>query len=181
MDVDENGWATGRIDPLPIDHAWTLFSPEAEARIDADRWSHHAQRFFSLELKIVGRPKLYPAGSSPLADAVVLAIGPASAPQPHPQIHVVTVPIDRAAGARAAGLAAALAPYGAGFDTLVNRAKRLWQIAEAPLGTGDPRAALAAAAILASVLLAPVLPPREVAIFGVKTARERLARLGYAT
>ena len=178
MDVDENGWATGKIDALPLERAWTLFSPEAEARADTVRWAHHARTFFSLELTVTPT-KLYPTGAFPLADLCEVAVGRAGAAPA--RVHVVTVPIDRSAGARAAGLAAALAPYGAGFDALVMRAKRLWQIAETPLADGDARAPLVVAAVLAAVLLAPILPPREVAIFGVKTARERLARLGYAT
>ena len=40
---------------------------------------------------------------------------------------------------------------------------------------------VALATVLASVLLAPILPPRGDTVFGVKTARSRLALLGWRT
>jgi hypothetical protein len=203
MDVDENGWVTGKIEPLALESAWSLFAPEAEARVDAARWAHHARKFFSLELTVIPT-KTYPTGGFPLADACEVEVRRIVAERPQsfvaavpldraavdrqdPKLApcarawVVTVPLDRAAGARAAALAIARGPSGGGFEALVLRAKRLWQIAEAPTYGDDLRAPLALAAVLASVLLAPIVPPRESAIFGVKTARERLTRLGYAT
>lgn len=178
MDVDENGWATGKIEPLALASAWSLFAPEADARIDAARWAHHARKFFALELALV-EAKVYAGGAFPLADACDVVVGRAAGAGT--RVRLVTVPIDRAGGARAAGLVAARAPFGAGFDALVLRARRLWQVAEEPVDGGDGRAPLALSAVLASVLLAPIVPPREAVIFGVKTARERLVRLGYET
>jgi hypothetical protein len=75
-------------------------------------------------------------------------------------------------------MAAARAIGGAGFDALVLRARRVWQVWEWVPEGGDARAPLVVAAVLASLFLAPIVPPGGGAIFGVKGARERLASLG---
>lgn len=195
--ADENGWAEGRIEPIAIERAWSLFSPEADCRIDVERWAHHAQRFFALRIGVAPE-KAYPSGASPLVDAFDFEVlgakgGVADSRVGSPdsrvgspdaavgggggeRVRVITVPLDRAPHARAAALAVARGPAGGGFEALILRAKRLWQIA-APVDAGaGARAAIAAATVLASVLLAPVLPPGEAVLFGVKTARERLER-----
>jgi hypothetical protein len=74
------------------------------------------------------------------------------------------------AGVRAIG--------GAGMDALVAKAKRVWQVGRAVEGAGDARAPLVLAAALATVMLAPVVPPDEVTIFGVRGARMRLETMG---
>jgi hypothetical protein len=178
VDADENGWAKGKIEALSLDRAWTLFSPEAEARIDAPRWAHQAQRFFSMQIAIAP-PKRYPSGALPLADACEIALAPPKREAgAAARVRVITVPLDRAPHARSAALAIARGPAGGGFEALILRARRLWQIDASPI-EGDARAPIAAAALLASLLLAPVLPPGESVLFGVKTARERLERLGF--
>lgn len=175
MEFDENGWATGRIEALPAGESWSLLSPEMEARIDAHRWEHQARAFFGVELTLVQK-KVYPSGTTPMVDAAEVDVARAgSAPT---RVLVVTVPLDRAPAVRAAAAAGVRAIGGGGFDALVARARRVWQVREAPLEGGDARAPLTLAAVLAAVLLAPVVPPREEAIFGVKGARERLQRLG---
>jgi hypothetical protein len=67
---------------------------------------------------------------------------------------------------------------GAGFDALLARARRLWQVAHLP-AAGEATVPLLVAAALASALLAPVLPPEGGVLFGVRGARDRLARLGW--
>ncbi len=170
--MDENGWAKGAIAPL-AEAAWSILSPEPDARVDAARWAHQAATFFKLELEVL-TPKRYPSGAMPLADEIEIAIGRAG--EDKAKVRVVTVPIDRAPEARRRGLDAAMAIGGAGMDALVLRAKRLWQIED---DADRPEAALAIAAVLASLLLGPIVPPSGDAIFGVKGARERLDRLGF--
>jgi post-segregation antitoxin (ccd killing protein) len=172
VEVDENGWATGAITPLagPV---WSILSPELEARVDSARWAHQAATFFKLELEVL-TPKRYPSGAAPLADEIEIAIGRAG--EDKARVRVVTVPLDRAPEARRRGLEAARAIGGAGMDALVLRAKRLWQVEACE---ARPEAALAIAAVLASLLLGPIVPPSGDAIFGVKGARERLERLGF--
>jgi hypothetical protein len=178
LDFDDQGWARGAVAPLDPREAWTLLSPEPDARIDALRWAHQADTFFRARLSVV-QAKRYPSGTLPLADLVELDLA-RSADGEATRVLVVTVPADRAPEALAAGAAGARAIGGAGFDALVPRTRRVWQVRErlGPAG-GDARAPLAAAAILASLFLAPVVPPEGGTIFGVKTARERLAARGW--
>jgi hypothetical protein len=180
LDVDENGWARGAVVPLPVGEAWTLLSPEPSARVDAARWAYQAERFFGRARVTVVQDKRYPAGTVPLADRVEVDVGTGSEGE-RVRVLVVTVPADRAPEALSAGAAGARAIGGAGFDALVPRTRRVWQVCERPAGPGDPRAPLVVAAVLASLFLAPIVPPGGGAIFGVKGARERLASLGLRT
>jgi post-segregation antitoxin (ccd killing protein) len=172
VEWDENGWAVGAISELTAP-AWLILSPEPDARVDAARWAHQAATFFKLELEVL-TTKRYPSGAVPLADVLDVAIG--RAPEPLATVRIVTVPIERVPEARRRGLDAAAAIGGAGMDALVLRARRLWQIEDVE---DRPEAALAVAAVLASVLLGPIVPPSGDAIFGVKGAREWLARMGF--
>ena len=178
MEYDENGWAIGAVAPLAPADAWTLLSPEPDARIDAPRWAHQATTFFRLHLTVV-QAKRYPAGTLPIADRVELDVAPRGEATPT-RVLVVTVPVDRAPEAMAAGVAGARAIGGAGFDAILPRTRRVWQV-RAEVAAGDARAPLAAAMVLASVMLAPVVPPGGGGIFGVKGARERLAAMGWRT
>jgi hypothetical protein len=174
MEFDENGWATGAIEPL-VGPAWSILSPEADARVDAARWAHQAATFFRLHLEVL-TPKRYPSGAVPLADLIDATIARGEHDDDRARVRIVTVPIDRAPEARRRGLDAAAAIGGAGMDALVLRARRLWQIED---DAEHPHAPLAIAAVLASLLLGPIVPPSADAIFGVKGARERLDRLGF--
>jgi hypothetical protein len=176
-DYDENGWARGAIAALPPGEAWTLLSPEADARVDAARWAHQAVTFFGARLAVV-QEKRYPAGTLPIADRMEIDLSEKGAATTA-RVVVVTLPIDRAPEALAAGYAGARAIGGAGFDAILPRTRRLWQVRERLDAPGDARAPLAVAAVLASLLLAPIVPPEGGAIFGVKGARERLARRGF--
>jgi hypothetical protein len=175
LDFDENGWARGAVTALAMSHAWTLFSPEPDARVDAARWAHQAETFFRARLHVV-QDKRYPAGTLPLADRVEIDLGQRDA-STLTRVLVVTVPVDRAPAALAAGMAAARAIGGAGFDAILPRTRRIWQVRE---DAASP-APLAVAAVLASSFLAPIVPPDASAIFGVKGARERLAARGFRT
>lgn len=179
LDFDANGWAIGAVAPLPVEEAWLLLAPEPSARVDAALWAHKADAFFRARLEVV-QAKRYPAGTCPIADRLQVDVGrrgeAASA-----RVLVVTVPIDRAPEAKAAAIAGASAIGGAGFDALIPRARRLWQVRATPEEGGDARGPLVLAAVLASVLLAPVVPPGGGTIFGVKGARERLAAAGWRT
>jgi hypothetical protein len=172
-------WLGARaVAPLLPGEAWTLLSPEPDARVDAARWAHQAETFFRVRL-VVLQDKRYPAGTVPLADVVDIELSEAGmAPT---RVRVVTVPADRAPEALAAGAAGARAIGGAGFDALIPRTRRVWQIRERVDPPGDPRAPLVVAAVLASLLLAPVVPPEGGTLFGDHAARERLRARGLAT
>jgi hypothetical protein len=175
---DSSGWAIGRVEPLPVKESWSLLSPEPDARIDEPRWAHQASTFFRASLTLVQR-KLYPSGTTPLADAVEVDIAPRGGDAT--RVLVVTVPLDRAPDVRHAAAEAVAAIGGAGMDALVARARRVWQVRATVAEGGDARAPLCAAAVLASIYLAPIVPPDETVIFGVKGARERLDARGFRT
>lgn len=177
--VDENGWAAGAVTPLAASEAWTLLSPEPDARVDAARWAHQAATFFRARLEVV-QSKRYPSGTLPLADLVELDVAPRDDARAT-RVLVVTVPVDRAPEAMRAAAAGVKAIGGAGFDALLPRTRRVWQVRAALAGEGDERAPLAATAVLASLFLAPVVPPEGGTIFGVKGARQRLEKLGWRT
>ncbi|HEY4116799.1 MAG TPA: hypothetical protein VGM56_03035 [Byssovorax sp.] len=171
MDVDENGWALGVVAPLDAP-AFTVLSPEPDARVDAERWAHQARRFFSLELDVV-TPKRYPTGAFPLADRLEVDVARGLS---RGRVVVVTLPEARVPSAKRGGVRAAIAMRRGGMDAVAERARRVWQIAPA---TGDARAAIAVAAVLASELLGPVVEGAGLDVFGVKGARERLAKAGW--
>jgi hypothetical protein len=178
-EYDDNGWARGAITLFAPGEAWLLLSPEPDARVDAARWAHQAETFFRARLAVV-QDKRYPSGTLPIADRIevdLTARGTATSTR----VRVVTVPVDRAPEALAAGVAGARAIGGAGFDAILPRTRRVWQVRERLDAPGDDRAPLAVAAVLASLFLAPVVPPEGGAIFGVKGARERLAARGLRT
>jgi hypothetical protein len=178
VDFDENGWATGIVAPIAPGEAWLLLSPEADARVDAARWAHQAATFFKARLTVV-QEKRYPRGTLPIADRVEVDVGRQG--EEAARVLVVTVPVDRAPEAYAAAVAGAKAIGGAGFDAILPRTRRVWQVRDRLENKGDPASPLAVAAVLASLFLAPVVPPPGGTIFGVKGARERLAQAGWRT
>ncbi|MDC3954330.1 hypothetical protein [Polyangium jinanense] len=172
MDVDRNGWASFRVAPLPVSSAYTLLAPDPSARVDIAVWAHKARTFFGVALELL-QPKAYPNGEAPAADAAVVLVqrkGRSAATR----VLVVTVPVEEAPEARVSAEAGAAAIGGAGMDVLVQRGRRVWQVSSEVAAGDDPDAPLALAAILASILLAPIVPPGGGTIFGVKGARERL-------
>jgi hypothetical protein len=179
LSFDPQGWTTSAVTPLPIADAWTLLSPEPDARVDAARWAHQAATFFRARLAVV-QDKRYPSGTLPLVDCVEVDV--ARRDDEHAtRVLVITLPIGRAPDAEKAAAAGARAIGGAGFDAILPRTRRVWQVREQLDAPGDARAPLAVAAVLASVFLAPVVPPGGGTIFGVKGARVRLEALGWRT
>lgn len=176
MDLDEQGWAV-TVAPVEVDAAWSLLSPESDGRMELARWSHAATRFFGARLALA-HPKTYPSGTTPLADGAWVDVAPSKGGTPT-RVELVTLPIDRAPLVLARSRLAAQAIGGAGFDVLVERTRRAWQVRAEPISGADDRAPLVLAAVLASVLLAPIVPPGGATIFGVKGARERLDARGW--
>ncbi len=170
---DGLGWAEGKVDPIEPRFAHNLLSPEPSARVDLARWAHHARVFFRADLSLA-IDKRYPSGTEPIADVIDLRVVP-HGHEPS-TVRVITVPIDRAPLVVEVARRGAAAIGGAGFDALIPRARRAWQVV-----VDDTRTIpeLLVAAVLASVLLAPVVPSDGGRIFGVKGCRERLSAAGY--
>jgi hypothetical protein len=163
MSFDDNGWFVGAVAPLPLGACFSVLAPEASSAIAVERLQHHATRFFGLAIAVTPE-KTYPAGGFPRQDRAVVEVRGVA-------VELVTVPCEQAPDVmRAAAIAATRL---GGFDALVKRARRLWQLSAA-----DPAAGLAAALPLASLLLGPILAPGGVEIYGVKTGRERLKAMG---
>ena len=164
---DDAGWAIDPVTAWPLVDCWSLLAPDDVSRMAEGGWKRNAERFFNTELCLL-TPKHY-VDAMPRADFGIVKIAST-------EVRLLTMPIDSAV--LRAGEAAAVAIGGAGFDVLVKRTKRLWQV-HARVEEGDPRAPLLLTAVLASVLLAPVLPPEGGQIFGVKGCRERLMVQGW--
>ena len=152
---------------LPIAQAWSLLSPEASPHLDRARMKQQARTFFEAELEAV-----FVGGDDSALVDVRMKGGAATT-----RVRVLTAAIDDAPDVRAAADAGVIAIGGAGFDALVARTKRVFQVVAAPIEGPDARAPLLVAAVIASLLLAPIVPPGGGTIFGVKGARERLNSL----
>ncbi len=128
----------------------------------AEQLSATAQRFFRVELEVIPHPT-----SSEHALALVAHAhppeGPSSEPlelrrrQATPQDHADAEEAERRGKA-------------GGMATLARRCPFVWDIPVSP----DPRGSLLLCAVLAAVVLGPILPPDGATLLGVRSARERL-------
>ena len=152
--------------PLPPALAWSVLSPDPNGAIDLPRWMAAARAHLGAELSLV----------APGDDAAPwqLGVAPAREVGRVTTVRLRTILVEEAPAVREAALRGCEAIGGAGMDALVARARRVWQAEDD--GTAAP---LVLAAVLANVLLGPVVPPREVTIFGLRGARERLDRAGW--
>jgi hypothetical protein len=177
VQFDAHGWAKEPVAAIPVHSAYTLFSPDPLARVDIALLANKARTFFATALEI-DPVKAYPEGKTPEADVVYIDIHPLGKRDVvSTRVLVVTWPLQWNPQIRHVGDAAAMAIGGAGMDALVARAKRIWQVSNQIERGEDRHAPLRVAAILASVLLGPIVPPEGNTIYGVKGARERLERL----
>lgn len=152
--------------PLDPTEAFSILAPESNSRVDALRWAQQARTFLDAEVSVEGDPS---------TDTFHLSI--ASIGGSPTRVGVRTLPREACPEVFAAADRAVEAIGGAGMDVLVARAARVWQIAR--VVDGDVRAPLVAAALLALVLLGPIVPPDEAAIYGVRGARLRLEKRGW--
>ncbi len=157
------------MDPWSPRDAWSLLSPDAEARVEMPRWMHAARTFLDAELSSLEGGE---------GGEILIGVAPARAVAKVTVVRVRTMLVSEAPEVLAAAHAGVRAIGGAGMDALVAKAKRVWQVGRAVEGAGDARAPLVLAAALATVMLAPVVPPDEVTIFGVRGARVRLEKMG---
>jgi hypothetical protein len=149
---------------LAVSEAWSLLSSDPGGRLDASRVAQQARTFFATDVLILDATE----ESERVEIELAFADGPV-------RVEVVTVALADAPLVLAAAHEAVRAIGGAGMDALVARAQRVWQVR----GAVTDAAALLVSAVLASTLLAPILPPGGGAIFGVRGARERLEVLGW--
>lgn len=171
--------------PWSVADAWSLLARETVARVELFSWQNAARTFFGFELALLqtltNRDGVLPERASfelrvttDRAKSATAQLAAVSA------VRVSTVMLSEAPQLRAAANAGVTAIGGAGFETLVDRATRLWQVYARPLEGGDPHAPALVAGLLAHVLLAPVVPPGGGTIFGVRGVRAWLAAHGAA-
>jgi hypothetical protein len=156
----------------PREAAFVVFAQRADARVDIAGWSGQAERFFATRLGLA-EAKLYPPERDvPRRDEARFVIAPEG-----------QAPGIRSASARPRGdddLALAVdaderaGTGGTGLALVARRCQTVWLVCRE---TDPDPLALRLAAILASVLLGPILDVRVPELFGVKTARAKLEAL----
>ncbi len=166
--VDSGGLLReGAYAPPPRDQTYTVFAQRDDARVDLPTLQRHAARFFEADLGLSVEKRYTVDAALPEVDIAHLILaskdgmGGARLCCARP-----TTPEDLAAADRAdlnAGYT--------GLAILAQRCRYIWQVV---VENADDRVALRIAAILASVVLGPILPPDGTALFGVRTARLKL-------
>jgi len=132
--------------------AFLIFSQSESTLVDVQGWDAHARRFFATHLNLVdersGAVRIAPDGAA--AGVRVVHVRPRQA--------------EDLALAEAADVAQT------GLALLARRCRTVWLVGRA--AEEDPLA-LRLAAIVASVVLGPILDARVPELLGVKSARER--------
>jgi len=150
---------------------YTVFAQRSDARFEVNEWDQRARRFFDAKVGLA-TPKTYDA-SPPTRDegGVVLAR--------HEEVGTIRHVVARPREARDLEDAEA-ADARVGSPGLGLLARRCGYVFLVETVSDDDRDALLLAAILASVMLGPILTPERDRIFGVKTARALLEREPHA-
>jgi hypothetical protein len=154
--------------PVP-DACFTAFSQRPDARIDVAEWTRYGERFVGARVGLT-KDRRYET-DPPREDAVEVVVAPLANPR-SPSFASGTRGCWGRTRTDEDTRAAREAPEtGAGLAELAQRCPQVWLIA----CIGDDDAiALRLAAILAGVMLGPILSPAGRALFGPKTARARL-------
>jgi hypothetical protein len=146
----------------------TVFSQRPDARIELSVWKRHAEEFFGTRLGLT-LDKRYPEGF-PAIDAAPVVLSPRDGEADGVRLCYGR---PRTAEDLRAAEDADMRAGNTGLGLLARRCPSVWLVATE--GESD-RTALLIAAIVASVVLGPILSPEQ-ALFGVKTARGRLEKL----
>jgi hypothetical protein len=152
------------VEPEPSS-AFTVFAQRKNSMLEADLWQRHASRFFDAQIRFTV-PKQY-VFDPPASDAVEVVIATPTRPEatrlcfarPRTEDDLfVAEDLDRRAG-------------GTGLGLLARRCPTVWLVR---VEEEDDSAALRIAAVVASVVLGPIVSPGGVELFGVRTARSKL-------
>jgi hypothetical protein len=139
------------------DASLLVFAQRAQARLEVEAWNQHGERFFGTRIGLAealdlgGRIVIAPEGCEP---GIRAALG-----RGRTDDDLVRADL---AEARAGG---------GGLALLARRCPAVWLIERQ---TPTDMLALRLAAVMASVLLGPILDPASGELFGVKTARMKL-------
>jgi hypothetical protein len=164
------------------DQCFSLFSPDDPGRVDTLRWIQQAETFLSARIDFV-QTFTDPSGTLPSHASFEIDVGPKASTESFTRVQLLTVPITPSQPPVEQIVQRAhqsvIAMGGAGFDALLARARRLWQVRTKPVVGTDPCASLIVTATVAMVFTAPILAPDGGALFGVKGARVRLETMGW--
>jgi hypothetical protein len=148
------------------EESYLVFAQRMDARVDIDAWNDHAVRFFATRVGLAEDVKQDPATGVPTA-AVSLVLAPQGAP---PGIRSLFAR-PREAGDLALAEEADANAGSPGLALLARRCESVWLV----IREVEPDSlALLGAAILASLMLGPILDVRGPELYGVKTARAKL-------
>jgi hypothetical protein len=156
---------------LSRERAFTVFAQRPDARIDLGDWTRHAERFFATRLGLT-TDKAYDGGF-PRVDAARVVLAPAREGASLRGAKGTRTCWGRARGAEDLEAARRAVAAGAGLTELAERCAQVWLV---EVEEDDDPVALRVAAIVAGVVLGPILSPGGRALFGPKTAREQLER-----
>lgn len=158
----------GALDAPPREACFTVFAQRSDARLELAVWERHAAQFFDTKLGLTAEKRY--DGGYPDCDAARVVVAPPS-----------QSPGTRFAFARprtdddlAAAEEADIRAGSPGMALLARRCGMVWMVA---LEEADDALALRLSAIVASVVLGPILSPDQGELFGVRTAREKLEKL----
>jgi hypothetical protein len=169
--ADVAGGGTGSAVAVPRESAYLVFAQRADARIDIAAWSAQAERFFSTRLGLA-EEKRYAAGqAAPRSDEARVVVAPAGEA---PGIRSTCArPSEADDLALAVSADERIGPGGTGLALVARRCQTVWLVSRT---VDADLLALRLAAILASIMLGPILDVRVPELFGVKTARAKLER-----
>ena len=163
--LDEHGLLReGALEPPERTRRFLVFAQRPDARFELAVWTDHAARYFETQLQ--GTKKQYPF-EPPRVDAAFVTVQP----QGGREEGRICFGRPRQDDDLLAGEEADAAAGWTGLALLAKRCASVWLVeAEG----ADDRASLLIAAILASVVLGPILAPGDRELFGVRTARLKL-------
>jgi hypothetical protein len=163
----------------PLEASFCVFAQARDASVDIDAWNRHAERFFATRVGLTEERR----GPATTLDVVGFVVAPSDGrPAVRRAFARPALEADYAHAEAAEGV------DGGGLARLARRCGMVWLVergdqalestseaaSQSALEGGRDRPALLLAAILASVLLGPILDGRARELFGVKTARAKL-------
>jgi hypothetical protein len=166
--MDDHGvLRRGALEPPARGSAFTVFAQRGDARVEVELWRRHAAQFFDARLDLTV-PKRYDF-DAPDTDAAQVIVSTAAKPEATRLCFGRPRTDDDLLAADEADVRAGAA----GLGKLAQRCHAVWLVVTEGDADGT---ALLVSAILASVVLGPILSPDGSELFGVRTARTKLEK-----
>ena len=162
------GLPPGAFTPPAREAAYAVFAQDDGARLPVEQLKRQATRFFSTRVGLTV-DKSY-EGPLPRVDAARIVVLPEDATARGTRL-LYGRPVDPEDVEAARMAEIATGATAAGLAQLAARCRMIWLVVPA---SAEDRAAVTLAAVLASVLLGPILAPGGRELFGVRTARTKL-------